>query len=196
MFLDDFKALRANYSYMDVPTKDEAMKSFKKLGGVPRYVLWSLKTKDGLEQAKLAVLHLDRTTCLKLFSRVFEEETMSDSLIHIKCSDENYDTESMFYDFASPYMQDELGKRFTKLNKEFSKDDEMEFLESSDDVVEFLESYAHKDVGSAYGYIFELVAYQRMVRGGDFLMKKVGSNGVAIVGPQAEVEARTWNAAC
>ena len=49
---------------------------------------------------------------------------MSDSLVHIKCSNENYETKSIFYDFASPYMQDEFGKHFTKL----SKVDIVEFL--------------------------------------------------------------------
>ena len=49
MSLDDFKALKANYSHMDVSMKDGAMKSFKKLGGVPRYVLCFAKSEDGLE---------------------------------------------------------------------------------------------------------------------------------------------------
>ncbi|KAG0577762.1 hypothetical protein KC19_5G179600 [Ceratodon purpureus] len=171
-FLDDFESLRGSYSHMHVPEKDEAMKSFEKLGGVPRYVLHSKKTAEALVRMETAVTYLSKESCLKFFTGIFEDAKMSDTLVHIfvKCEDKSY--ESRFFDFASPHVQVEFGKRFTRLSKV--------------DVVDFLRSYSYKDAGSVYGYIFELVAHELMRRGGKFPMKKVGFEGAKLSDPEPD----------
>ena len=150
----------------------DAKERFTRWGGIPRYALAHTREERRLlEGAINGVQAQDLSVAFDEPGERDEDSKGSHRVFHIKVRgevDESLRTDNPAYykflsrEFASTYVANEVARRGTALQRA-----EMVRL--------FNKSEGHREMAVARGHVFEVLALERLSRGGRFPMRKLGA---------------------
>ena len=150
----------------------DAKERFTRWGGIPRYALAHTREERRLLGGAISgVQALDLSMAFDEPSERDDDGKGSHRIFHIKVHGEVDDTlrtddpayyEFLSREFASTYVANEVARRGTALQRA-----EMVRL--------FNNSEGHREMAVARGHLFEVLALERLSRGGRFSMRKLGA---------------------